>query len=315
MTLRDKVANVDMVDLAGRFTVLKKVGREFKGPCPLCGGTDRFWVPIGSSKYGSRCGCKLGKSGDAIDLLQAVLGLTIPEALERIGAADLIEYQKKQPEKKAPSQDEYSWRTPEWQSKVRDHLALGVRSFRGSESERYLRKRGITSETAEAFNVGHTAKFDGALMMPHIGKNGMVSTVKYRLLKADHANRFRQIAGGQQTLFGAHLAKKSAKCILVEGEINAMSIWQAVNKAFTVDVFSFAGMGMHNYAMKAASRYCGGLIWTDEREASRALAAKAGSNFNAWASSEVEGRKGDANDVLVELGDEALLRMVESLMP
>ena len=46
---------------------LKRAGRELIGPCPRCGGTDRFAVNINRQLWNCR-GCGIG--GDAIDLVQ-----------------------------------------------------------------------------------------------------------------------------------------------------------------------------------------------------------------------------------------------------
>lgn len=64
---------------------LKKMGREYKGPCPVCGGNDRFHVKEGRNKpviYHCRQGC------------------TFPEIMRELESRGIIErdqnYQKPQ---------------------------------------------------------------------------------------------------------------------------------------------------------------------------------------------------------------------------
>ena len=60
---------------------LKRHGRELVGPCPACGGIDRFAVHISKQLWNCR-GC--GKGGDVIALVQHVDGVDFPEAIETL---------------------------------------------------------------------------------------------------------------------------------------------------------------------------------------------------------------------------------------
>ena len=71
----------DWVDALG----LKRVGKEHKGPCPLCGGTNMFWVKRGNTHevvIGCR-GCLMGIEGKArakriAEITRAVFGDATP---------------------------------------------------------------------------------------------------------------------------------------------------------------------------------------------------------------------------------------------
>ena len=70
-------------DFYGRFTELKRVGRDLRGPCPLHGGTDDNFVvrPLtGRWQCYSQCQAK----GDAIAFLMRHGGLAFPEAARRL---------------------------------------------------------------------------------------------------------------------------------------------------------------------------------------------------------------------------------------
>jgi hypothetical protein len=60
---------------------LKKVGGEWVGPCPRCGGRDRFAVNPGKGVFNCR-GCGVG--GDAIALARLVCGSSFTEAVELV---------------------------------------------------------------------------------------------------------------------------------------------------------------------------------------------------------------------------------------
>lgn len=58
---------------------LKRAGRELIGPCPSCGGDDRF--SINTQKGVFQCRRCEGK-GDAIEMVRWLRGMTLPQALE-----------------------------------------------------------------------------------------------------------------------------------------------------------------------------------------------------------------------------------------
>jgi hypothetical protein len=58
-------------ELGRRGVSLRRQGRELVGPCPVCGGTDRFAINIAKQLWNCR-GCD--KGGDIIDLVQHLDG-------------------------------------------------------------------------------------------------------------------------------------------------------------------------------------------------------------------------------------------------
>lgn len=65
---------VDRLEIAG----LKRGGHEMIGPCPECGGTDRFGVNLRKGLFQCRrCGAK----GDGIELVKWLRHMTLPQAL------------------------------------------------------------------------------------------------------------------------------------------------------------------------------------------------------------------------------------------
>lgn len=63
-----------MLEISG----LKRAGHELIGPCPECGGDDRFAINTGKGVFQCR---RCGKRGDGIELVRWLRNCTLPEAL------------------------------------------------------------------------------------------------------------------------------------------------------------------------------------------------------------------------------------------
>jgi hypothetical protein len=68
-------------ELARRSIALKRAGRELVGPCPVCGGRDRFGVNLDKQVWNCR-GC--AGRGDVIDLVQHLDGVGFIAAIETL---------------------------------------------------------------------------------------------------------------------------------------------------------------------------------------------------------------------------------------
>ena len=75
-----------LLDLAQKHSTLKKVStREWAGPCPLCGGNDRFrvWPEKGN---GGQWWCRrCNQGGDVLQFLRKVEGMSCPDAHVALG--------------------------------------------------------------------------------------------------------------------------------------------------------------------------------------------------------------------------------------
>lgn len=130
-------------ELARRGITLKRAGRELVGPCPRCGGRDRFGVHLGKQIWNCR-GC--GKGGDVIGLVQHLDGCGYRDAVEtltgerpRCEPAHMVDSNRPFPTVACHSQEDYERRQhakAAWLWSRRLPIA-------GSPAERYLRTRGI----------------------------------------------------------------------------------------------------------------------------------------------------------------------------
>lgn len=88
--------------------------------------------------------------------------------------------------------------------------------------------RGITAETQERFGVGYLPS-QTAVAMPWFDVKGRLVTVKYRSILDKRFWYDPPVEGGRlrRLLFGFHIAKDADLIVVCEGEIDAMSVYQA----------------------------------------------------------------------------------------
>src|SRR5919201_4167899 len=81
----------DLLGLIGADTRLKKVastgGGEYAGPCPFCGGRDRFRVQPEKGRWWCRGCSQSPRWQDAIAYVRQREGLGFAEACQRLGAS------------------------------------------------------------------------------------------------------------------------------------------------------------------------------------------------------------------------------------
>ena len=147
-------------------TPLKRVGStgggEYHGPCPFCGGTDRFIVQP-NGKDGPRWFCRqCGKSGDAISFIQEYEGVPFKEACERLHLEAQQPTprarQQLQPTINAGDLQDYPCFDPAWQAAAEDFVYDCIDRLRDGwhslAAARYLEARGIDQTNAVAAMLG-----------------------------------------------------------------------------------------------------------------------------------------------------------------
>ncbi|OQA43742.1 MAG: hypothetical protein BWY52_01791 [Chloroflexi bacterium ADurb.Bin325] len=182
----------------------------------------------------------------------------------------------------------------------------------GDPAAEYLLRRGLRPETWEAWGLGYTlAAWDNrlkaarpAILIPWQYRE--VTALKYRFLTVPAGGlRYTSKAGSEHIAFGLNLAGGHyATLWLVEGELNAVSLWQALREAHMVnfDVLSFGGESKATRLDPALQRWAGRyqqvIVWADEpAKAAAAMAAIPGAF--GLRSPVVDGRKLDANELLL----------------
>jgi phage/plasmid primase-like uncharacterized protein len=136
--LIERARAVDILPVAQRYGAkLKRIGTEYVGPCPVCGGTDRFAINVIKQVFNCR-GC--AAAGDVIKLVEHITGGTFVDAIEKLtGETTEQEVDNVNLHKRAPQQPS-----------TNNNAALAGRiwpasvSIAGTVAEHYLaRIRGI----------------------------------------------------------------------------------------------------------------------------------------------------------------------------
>ena len=126
-------------------------------------------------------------------------------------------------------------RKPEKEKEPGDNTAL-YRAYAKALKEspaalEYLHRRGITTETAERFNIGYCAKWRHPAAKSERTSERLIiprSKETYLARSITGAEPQKQVVGRQKTLFnGEILNAGSLPIVIVEGEIDALSIIQA----------------------------------------------------------------------------------------
>lgn len=283
------MANSKLLNLIGADVPLRKVantyGGEYAGPCPFCGGTDRFrvWPNEGESgRYKcmghqeGRAGC--GRSGDAIQYLRDHDGLSYREACARLGLEPRQTYHFR-PEWPTGRSARY---TPlpahaaseplappnsDWQEAAWQFVFVSISHLHapeGAEALRWLQRRGLNPETISHNGLGYNpvdrsdertiwglrpeTRRDGTVKRVWLPKgivipwaiHGQLWRVNIRRLEDDP--KYIGPAGWRDALYHADLLEVNRPAVLVEGELDALTVQQAAGDlAVAVATGSTAG--------------------------------------------------------------------------
>ncbi len=195
---------------------LKRQGKEMHGPCPQCGGTDRFWVNIGNGHYHCR------QCGDQFN-----------GWLEDRRAIDPLE-RKKRDEERAKQEAESFKRREFWLAGFRAGYLWRQWHDEMSENNReWWRSQGITDAQMDFYELGFTDTLAirvnnqdqtlGAYTIPiRDPQDWNINYIHYRLADApDGLQKYYYVPGIPAMEFYAN-PKGQADALVVEGAKKAM---------------------------------------------------------------------------------------------
>lgn len=159
---------MNTLGLAQRHVLLRKAsstkGGEWHGPCPWCGGKDRFHVwPEQDGGRGTYWCRSCGKGGDAIQFLRDCDGMTFKEACDYLN----IRIDEKQTGKPDATPHEYQPREPQtpvelWQEKAEKFITWAQERLKENrDAIDWLAARGISAEAAAKYRLGWNPGEDG----------------------------------------------------------------------------------------------------------------------------------------------------------
>jgi DNA primase len=302
----------DLVALVGRN--LRKVGAYHVGSCPFCGGRDRFVIkrtPKGDRWYCRHCGDE--KYHTPIDFVMRRDQVDFKTALRSLGGE--VRLVKSQPQRipaKPPlALPDLSWQKEAW--RLVDAASRSLESSQEGQAGRdYLTGRGFHRGTWIAHHLGFAIIFDPkakrkrpAIVLPWWDcdiERSMITAVKHRFIDDDPSGlRYISHRGSVPILYGLWSAiPEHNTLLLVEGEINALSIWQCIPEGVTCLSFGSEN-GVHIDRLETlAKRYQKLIVWADNPKRSSELRKVLGTQTQAWQSPVVDDMKWDANKMLQE---------------
>lgn len=253
-------ARVDLVDLAGREVRLKKIattrGGEWAGPCPFCGGRDRFRVQPETGLWFCRQCSPDGRWQDAIAFVIRRDGVPFAEACRILGASpsELGELVRSSRPRQAPAgqlapdhEPPAVWR--ERAARFVEESEQVLWSPDGGRARAYLERRGLQADTLRDWHVGFNAAdrrepsaswgIEGAdvwlargIVLPWFIDVALwqttLSQVKIRRAEPQ-GDKYAAIRGGHPVLYGAHTLAPGSPAVMTEGEIDTLLVSQAVH--------------------------------------------------------------------------------------
>lgn len=232
--------------------------------------------------------------GDHYDLVQRIENLTFTQAhawlAQRAKVGGSTTNSLAQRIKNGIKREKSDQAVPAWQAKqdswrrLVDNATLRLDTEDGAPGRAYLHARGILPETWRAWSLG----YDPNVQRWHKDKGGqwqaedlgpaivlswtngrLIKAVQYRLL--DNPQRYHQQTGSERTLFGVQHLTHRPLLLVVEGELNALSVWQAAHDL--IDVVSFGPESnvqrAVEYLQALATGYQKVLIWADKPDVAR----------------------------------------------
>lgn len=153
---------MNTLDLAQKRVRLKKVsstnGGEYQGPCPDCGGNDRFHVwPHQNEGKGSYWCRSCEKTGDNIQFLRDFEGLSFKEACNQLNITipDRPGFRPSPYKKPEFEPTEHTKPADLWQERAEKLVAWAHENLiKNNTTLEWLEKRGITEEMARRYRLG-----------------------------------------------------------------------------------------------------------------------------------------------------------------
>lgn len=306
-----QINRTELIPMLG--VVLHKAGAYHVGACPFCGGVDRFTVkhtPQGDKWHCRQCGD--GKYHDVIEFIMRRDGIGFIEAC-RLSGAELYPVTPNttqvQPDKPAAAQvpDEA---TQARMMRAMDTASDALYTGAGMGAQDYLTARGLDLGTWYAWQLGAADVYDPtvkrkrpALSIPWYysdAQRELITAIKYRFIDEDpNGLRYTSAPGSIPVLYGLwDVLKTDTTLLLVEGEINALSLWQCRPQGTTVLSIGSEGGGRGYILQKLADLYPRVFIWCDDPARTRKYQAMITKPAKGLQSPIIDGRKIDANNLL-----------------
>lgn len=236
----------DLLAIVGSDTTLQKIassgGGEWAGPCPFCGGRDRFRVQPNNQPGRWFCrGCGEGRWHKAIDYIIRRDGVNFLEACRILGTEELPRSRKP---KATPEKPAYDAPDGDWQVQAQKAIEVCAHNLWIKEGEKaldYLRNRGLMDHTIKHFQLGYSPGVKIGKLWIKRGivipckVNNQVWYLKLRLPASGGQGKYGGVKGNRAAaIFNGDDLLNFPVALFVEGEIDAMTAWQFLNESMAV---------------------------------------------------------------------------------
>src|SRR5215211_5369202 len=230
---------VDMVELVGAKTDLRRVGSRFLGLCPFHDErTPSFSVDPAKKLY--HCfGC--GEGGDAIGFVQQTEALDFPDAVETLAERYHVRVERVEDDPRVEQRRRRQERLRSLLDRAaRFYSAYLWESGEAKKARDYLGERGFSEEVLREFRVGYSPsawdRFRGRIMFPLADARGRVLGFGARSMGDGRGPKYLNTSENElyhkgRQLFGIDLAKQHAarggREVVVEGYTDVLALHQA----------------------------------------------------------------------------------------
>ncbi len=157
----------DIVAIISEYVPLRRVGTDFRGPCPFHQGTHRNFS-VSPKRHIYHC-FVCGEGGDVFTFLQKRLGIDWPQAVRLAAEKTGIELREVHTTRSGPDPREPIW---EVNAAAQAYFQRVLWMDAGGEQARaYLAQRDITREVSDRFGLGYAPREIG-LLRAHLATLG-----------------------------------------------------------------------------------------------------------------------------------------------
>jgi DNA primase len=151
--------HADIVQIIGEHVNLRRVGSDWRGPCPFHQGTHRNFSVSPKKRMYYCFVCHAG--GDVFNFLQKRLGLDWPSAVRTVAEKSGIEIREVETRREGPDPREPVWEMNAAAAEYFQRTLWG--DDLGAAAREYLAKRNVSRDAAEKFGLGFAPREIGLL--------------------------------------------------------------------------------------------------------------------------------------------------------